>query len=194
LPPVAEAKPAEQPAAQITAAAVAATPAQDASTTAPASPVAADAAKQAEVASAEAEKEIEKARQDALAHFEFDSAELTPVGRAMLDDWLKQASTNDPILVTGHADRLGPEPYNEKLSQMRADSVRKYLIEKGKPANRIVIQAKGEKFPLISCSGAPTDATIACLAPNRRAEVVYKPGVRKAARTATKLVKPKSRR
>lgn len=184
LPPVVEAKPAEQPVTQVTATAAPAT--------VPASPVAAEAAKP--VAIAEAEKEAEKARQDALAHFEFDSAELTPVGRAMLDDWLKQASTNDPILVTGHADRLGPEPYNEKLSQMRAESVRKYLIEKGKPANRIVIQAKGEKFPLISCSGAPTDATIACLAPNRRAEVVYKPGVRKSARTATKLVKPKSRR
>jgi outer membrane protein OmpA-like peptidoglycan-associated protein len=158
--------------------------------TVPASPVEPEAAKQAEVARVEAEK----ARQDALAHFEFDSAELTPVGRAMLDDWLKQASTNDPILVTGHADRLGPEPYNEKLSMLRAESVKKYLIEKGKPAKRIEIQAKGEKFPLISCSGTPTDATIACLAPNRRAEIVFKPSVRKAARTATKLIKPKSSR
>lgn len=194
LPPVVEAKPAEQPVAQATSAAAPATPVQDAPAAVPASPVAVEAVKPVEVAIAEAEKEAEKARQDALAHFEFDSAELTPVGRAMLDDWLKQASTNDPILVTGHADRLGPEPYNEKLSQMRAETVRKYLIEKGKPANRIVIQAKGEKFPLISCSGAPTDATIACLAPNRRAEVVYKPGIRKSARTATKPAKPKSSR
>jgi outer membrane protein OmpA-like peptidoglycan-associated protein len=176
MPPVVEAAPALLPEATIAAAA--------------ASPVEADAAKQAEVAQIEAEK----ARQDALAHFEFDSAELTPAGRAMLDDWLKQASTNDPILVTGHADRLGPEPYNEKLSLLRAEAVKKYLIEQGKPAKRIEIQAKGEKFPLISCTGAPTDATIACLAPNRRAEIVFKPSVRKAARTATKLIKPKSSR
>lgn len=178
MPPVVEAKPIEQPVAQVTAEAL------------PASPVASQAAKQAEVAQIEAEK----ARQDALAHFEFDSAELTPAGRAMLDDWLKQASTNDPILVTGHADRLGPEPYNEKLSMLRAEAVKKYLIEQGKSAKRIEIQAKGEKFPLISCTGTPTDATIACLAPNRRAEIVFKPSVRKAARTATKLIKPKSSR
>ena len=193
VPPVEEAKPAEQNVAQVTVAAQPATPAtpvQEAPATVPASPVEPEAAKQAEVARVEAEK----ARQDALAHFEFDSAELTPVGRAMLDDWLKQASTNDPILVTGHADRLGPEPYNEKLSMLRAESVKKYLIEKGKPAKRIEIQAKGEKFPLISCTGTPTDATIACLAPNRRAEIVFKPSVRKAARTATKLIKPKSSR
>jgi outer membrane protein OmpA-like peptidoglycan-associated protein len=176
MSPVVEAAPATLPDATIAAA--------------PASPVASEAVKQAEVAQIEAEK----ARQDALAHFEFDSADLTPVGRAMLDEWLKQTSTNDPILVTGHADRLGPEPYNEKLSLSRAEAVKKYLIEKGKPAKRIEIQAKGEKFPLISCTGAPTDATIACLAPNRRAEVVYKVSVRKSARTATKLLKPKTSR
>jgi len=196
---IVEVKPVAQPAAPATVevaptipapVALASLPSATIAATTPASPVELDAVKQAELARVEAEK----ARQDALAHFEFDSAELTPVGRAMLDDWLKQASTNDPILVTGHADRLGPEPYNEKLSLLRAEAVKKYLIEKGKPAKRIVIQAMGEKFPLISCSGAPTDATIACLAPNRRAEIVFKPSVRKAARTATKLVKPKSRR
>ena len=190
VPPVVEVKPVEQPVAPVAAEAVPAIVPDTTIATAPASPVEPETAKQAEVARVEAEK----ARQDALAHFEFDSAELTPVGRAMLDNWLKQASTNDPILVTGHADRLGPEPYNEKLSMLRAESVKKYLIEKGKPAKRIEIQAKGEKFPLISCTGTPTDATIACLAPNRRAEIVFKPSVRKAARTATKLIKPKSSR
>jgi len=186
MPPVVAATPAAQPVAQ---AAPATLPAATIAAV-PTSPVETEAGKQAEVARVEAEK----ARQDALAHFEFDSAELTPVGRAMLDDWLKQASTNDPILVTGHADRLGPETYNEKLSLLRAEAVKKYLIEKGKPAKRIEIQAKGEKFPLIICTGTPTDATIACLAPNRRAEIVFKPSIRKAARTATKLLKPKSSR
>jgi len=178
MPPAVETKPVEKNVAQVSTEA------------APASPVQTEAAKQAEVA----KNEAEKARQDALAHFEFDSAELTPAGRTMLDEWLKQASPNDPILVTGHADRLGPEPYNNKLSLLRAESVRKYLVNKGKPAKRIEIQAKGEKFPLISCTGAPNDATIACLAPNRRAEIFFKPSVRKVARTATKLIKPKASR
>jgi outer membrane protein OmpA-like peptidoglycan-associated protein len=114
-------------------------------------------------------------RKDTLAHFEFDSAELTETGRAMLDAWLAQVSGDPPIRVTGHADRLGPEPYNEKLSLQRAESVKKYLTEKGKAAKRIEIFARGEMQPLIACPGAAAPETIACLAPNRRAEILLKP-------------------
>jgi outer membrane protein OmpA-like peptidoglycan-associated protein len=130
----------------------------------------------------------EKALQDALAHFEFDSAVLTPRGRAMLDEWLTQATSDKPILVTGHADRLGPEPYNEKLSLLRAEAVKQYLTEKGKAPQRIEIKAKGEKLPLIDCTGDATPETKACLAPNRRAEVTFKP----LAKPAKKAVKPLS--
>lgn len=124
--------------------------------------------------------------EDALAHFEFDSAELTPVGRAMLDAWIKQASGNVPIVVTGHADRLGPEPYNEKLSLLRAEAVKNYLASKGKTAKRIVILGKGEKVPLVECSGDATPETKSCLAPNRRAEIALKPVVKRARKVATK--------
>lgn len=139
-----------------------------------------------EAAAAAAQHAAEQARQDALAHFDFDSAELTPVGRAMLDEWLTQASSKTPIVVTGHADRLGPEPYNDKLSQLRAESVKKYLTDKGMPAARIQILAKGEHMPLISCAGDANPETKSCLAPNRRAEVAVKPAVKAAAKPAAK--------
>lgn len=127
--------------------------------------------------------------EDALAHFAFDSAELTEAGRTMLNEWLAKASAALTILVTGHADRLGPEPYNEKLSLRRAEAVKKYLSEKGKPANQIQIIAKGEAIPVIRCPGDANLATKECLAPNRRAEIVAKPVVAKpAAKTATKAV------
>jgi outer membrane protein OmpA-like peptidoglycan-associated protein len=153
-------------------------------------------------ASAEAARLAEeKALADALAHFEFDSAELTPLGRSMLDGWLTQASSSVPILVTGHADRLGPEPYNEKLSQLRAEAVKKYLVDKGMPAKRIQIVAKGEHMPLISCAGDANPETKSCLAPNRRAEVAAKPAAKATAKTSAKPVaksaaksKPKSKK
>ena len=109
---------------------------------------------------------------DALAHFEFDSAELTEAGRAMLDSWLAESTGNLPIQVTGHADRLGPEPYNTRLSLQRAETVKKYLTEKGVSLERIQLQAKGEAVPVINCPGGANLETILCLAPNRRAEVV----------------------
>jgi len=108
---------------------------------------------------------------DALAHFDFDRAELTAAGRAALDTWLAQAPKNQPVRVIGHADRLGPEPYNLKLSLRRAQSVRQYLTGKGVSARVIELEAKGESEPVKRCKGGATPATKKCLAPNRRAVV-----------------------
>ena len=142
------------------------------------------------IATVQAEKteKTEKMHDDVLAHFEFDRAELTPVGRAMLDSWLTQSDRNAPIVVTGHADRLGPEPYNEKLSKLRAEAVKKYLTDKGKPANLIQILAKGEAMPIISCAGDINPETKSCLAPNRRAEVAAQPSIKTPAKPAVKKV------
>jgi len=109
--------------------------------------------------------------EDALAHFAFDSAELTEVGRSVLDDWLAKSPVGMPIVVTGYADRLGPEPYNLKLSARRAESVREYLISKGKDKRDIRTVAKGEADPVKRCRGAASLATKDCLAPNRRVEI-----------------------
>ncbi len=109
---------------------------------------------------------------DGLAHFDFDRADLSAYGRAELDAWLKQPLPKGKSLkVTGHADRLGPADYNLKLSGRRAESVKKYLVEKGVSAGDIQVVAKGESVPLKHCKGGASKATIACLAPNRRVEI-----------------------
>lgn len=105
---------------------------------------------------------------DALAHFDFDSANLTEVGRAALDTWLREAPKDKSIRVSGHADRLGPEPYNLKLSLRRAEAVKQYLVSKGMSPRRIQLEAKGESDPVKRCKGEATPATKDCLAPNRR--------------------------
>ena len=145
-----------------------------------AAPVAAPAAQPAETMPKPAPVE------DTLAHFEFDSAELTETGRAMLDAWLAQAAGDMPIRVTGHADRLGPEPYNDRLSLQRAETIKKYLTEKGKTAKHIEIIAKGEAQPVVGCLGGADPETKACLAPNRRAEIVVNPPLKAAAKAAAK--------
>ncbi|MGQ9686578.1 MAG: hypothetical protein ACUVT2_09780, partial [Thiobacillaceae bacterium] len=48
----------------------------------------------------------------AIAHFEFDRAELTEAGRAALDAWLARNAKATRVVVTGHADRLGSSAYN----------------------------------------------------------------------------------
>ncbi|MBM4180074.1 MAG: OmpA family protein [Betaproteobacteria bacterium] len=110
--------------------------------------------------------------EDGLAHFDFDRAELSAQGRAELDAWLQQPLPKGTILrVTGHADRLGPSAYNLKLSGRRAETVKKYMVEKGVAAADVEVIAKGESEPVKQCKGGASKATIACLAPNRRVEI-----------------------
>lgn len=152
--------PSEPPAQQPAAAHAATAPAQTApAVPAPAATAAADtAATAAEAAAAEA----------AVAHFEFDRAELTEAGRAALDAWLAGNAKVTRVVVTGHADRLGPAPYNLDLSRRRAEAARDYLVQKGMDPRLITIVAMGETLPVKHCKGRPSPATIACLAPNRR--------------------------
>lgn len=108
---------------------------------------------------------------DALAHFDFDSATLTAAGRAVLDAWLAEAPRNKAIRVSGFADRLGPEPYNLKLSLRRAEVVKHYLAGQGYDPRKIQLEAKGEAEPVKRCKGDATPTTKACLAPNRRVRI-----------------------
>lgn len=108
---------------------------------------------------------------DAL--FDFNKSAVRPDGKAKLDDLVgKIKGVNvETIIATGHADRIGSDAYNTKLSQRRADSVKAYLVSKGIDAKRIHTQGKGEKEPVTkpgACKGAKSPKVIACLQPDRR--------------------------
>jgi len=51
------------------------------------------------------------------------------------------------ILVEGHTDSAGPDDYNMKLSQQRAESVTKYLVAKGINTGRFTTKWYGESQP-----------------------------------------------
>ena len=54
------------------------------------------------------------------------------------------------IIAVGHADRIGADAYNQKLSERRAAAVKDYLVGKGVEANRVYTEGKGEKQPVTS--------------------------------------------
>ena len=54
------------------------------------------------------------------------------------------------IEIAGHTDSLGPEYYNNALSNRRAKAVFDYLIEKGIAAQRVVSRGFGESKPVVS--------------------------------------------
>lgn len=109
--------------------------------------------------------------------FDFDKAVLRPKGKEKLDELVAklQDVKYDTIVAIGYADRIGPEKYNLKLSQRRAESVKEYLVqEKGIPAEKIFTDGKGEANPVTTndCTGNKvTKKLIECLQPDRRVEV-----------------------
>jgi outer membrane protein OmpA-like peptidoglycan-associated protein len=89
---------------------------------------------------------------NARIQFEFDSFNLTGDAKAELDrlaEVLKDDLMQSKVVeIEGHADAVGSEGYNVALSQLRARSVRAYLIEQhGIAADRLPFLGKGEAEP-----------------------------------------------
>jgi len=70
--------------------------------------------------------------------------------------------------ISGHTDSVGSNAFNQKLSQRRADSVKKYIVEKyGIDSGRIAAKGYGETKPIA------TNKTKAGKAKNRRIEANF---------------------
>lgn len=53
------------------------------------------------------------------------------------------------IVVTGHTDRVGNDRFNDHLSMLRAERVRRELVKLGIPRHRIQAAGRGEREPLV---------------------------------------------
>ncbi len=141
------------------------TPAPAPAPSLPAAPPAAPAAKPA--------PKPEKITSASTVNFDFDRYVIRPDARSKLDDLVgKLRSVNlEVVIAVGHADRIGSDAYNMKLSVRRADSVKAYLVSKGIATSRIYTEGKGERQPVKDCKGdKKTKELIACLEPNRRVD------------------------
>ena len=118
----------------------------------------------------------EKVTLAADALFDFNKAVLRPEGKAKLDDVAGKVKDIklEVIIAVGHADRIGTDAYNQKLSERRAAAVKEYLISKGMEANRVYTEGKGKKQPITKadqCKGPKSKKVIECLQPDRRVEI-----------------------
>jgi OOP family OmpA-OmpF porin len=123
---------------------------------------------------------VTKVTLSSKALFDFNKAVLKPEGKRALDTEvigkLKTINKLELVLVTGHADRIGSQAYNQKLSERRANAVRDYLVANGVPKAKIETLGMGKTQPLpgVKCEMTNRKELIACLAPNRRVEVEAK--------------------
>jgi outer membrane protein OmpA-like peptidoglycan-associated protein len=83
-------------------------------------------------------------------NFELNSAELTPESYSILDNVFESLSYDPEIQVEirGYTDNTGGLEYNMKLSQSRAETVRRYLIEKGIDSYRLKANGYGPENPI----------------------------------------------
>jgi OOP family OmpA-OmpF porin len=116
----------------------------------------------------------EKVTMSADALFDFNKSVIKPDAKGKLDDLVSKVKgvTLEVVIAIGHADRIGSDAYNNKLSLRRADSVKAYLVSKGIAANRIYTEGKGKKQPVKDCPAMKDrKKLIECLQPNRRVEI-----------------------
>ena len=81
--------------------------------------------------------------------YDFDKATLSPESTKSLNelvDLLKENS-NVTIELSAHCDYKGSEVYNKWLSQVRAETVVKYLISKGIATDRLTPMGYGKEKP-----------------------------------------------
>ncbi len=83
------------------------------------------------------------------------------LGKALSNAGLKGST----FVVAGHTDAVGSEPYNQELSERRADTIKRFLTEQyGINGADLVTVGYGESKP--KDAGAPSDPA------NRRVQVV----------------------
>lgn len=105
--------------------------------------------------------------------FTFDSAQVRAphAGLYKIADGLNSQGAPKQIVISGYTDRLGSDQYNQKLSQQRAEGVKRYLVSRGIAEERLIPQGRGEADPVVMCNDTLKPDLIQCLAPNRRVEI-----------------------
>lgn len=83
--------------------------------------------------------------------YEFDKADLTPESTDALDKLVVMMEENPNITIElgAHCDYRGNDAYNQRLSQRRAESVIKYMIQHGVKSDRLTAVGYGETRPKI---------------------------------------------
>ncbi|MDR0762529.1 MAG: OmpA family protein [Campylobacteraceae bacterium] len=104
-------------------------------------------------------------------NFDFDSAQIKDNTKITLqsiaNNLQSEGYLNVKVLVKGHTDATGGKFYNLKLSQIRANAVKKELADNGVAKDRVTAKGYGELEPI------EPNSTKEGRAANRRAEIIF---------------------
>ena len=123
--------------------------------------------KEIDITSAEEKpKQITIVLDEREVHFGFNKSEVGPEFNDLLTNLKEFVEENDYVVtIVGHTDSIGSNKYNFGLSERRAESAKKRLLELGLSPKRILeIEGRGEEEPIA------TNETKEGRAQNRRVE------------------------
>jgi peptidoglycan-associated lipoprotein len=82
-------------------------------------------------------------------YFDYDSSDITPEGRSVLDAnaAVMKKYPSWTVTIEGHTDERGTAEYNLALGERRAVTARAYLVSLGVSADRLRIVSYGKEFP-----------------------------------------------
>ena len=112
--------------------------------------------------------------------FDFDRSVLRPGETPKLDELTAKfkGGVFARVDAVGHADQIGTDPYNLRLSEQRAEAVRAYLVGKGVDTGSIRTEAKGEREATsgeackkLGPESRKKQTLIECLQPDRHVEI-----------------------
>ena len=111
-------------------------------------------------------KQITIVLDERAVHFGFNKSEVGPEFNDLLTNLKEFVEENDYVVtIVGHTDSTGSNKYNFGLSERRAESAKKRLLELGLSPKRILgIEGRGEEEPIA------TNETKEGRAQNRRVE------------------------
>ena len=105
-----------------------------------------------------------------LLYFLLDSDEFTPTSKVVVENILGDIARRPApeVLVIGHADTVGSDDHNDRLSLQRAGRISRRLIELGIASERIQTSGRGKRELLVPTADQVADPR------NRRVEIVVR--------------------
>jgi outer membrane protein OmpA-like peptidoglycan-associated protein len=93
--------------------------------------------------------------------------EFTEESRRVIDGIFTEIARRPvpDVLVIGHTDKVGSDPFNDQLSRQRADVVRNALLARGIAADKVVAIGRGKREPVVPTADGVAEPR------NRRVEI-----------------------
>lgn len=118
------------------------------------------------------------AREQLTILFPFNKSTLTKESKAKLDqiaDAVNRSPKVTRVGIVGYTDELGSDSYNNKLSEKRANTAKKYLDNHMRLDSNIVgLRGLGKENPVSDCAKVTKRAKkIECMANDRRVEIEF---------------------